>query len=234
MHHPIQEYKTSICFWPSDDRPRERLLKYGEHKLTNSELLAILLRTGVKGESAVSLARNLLAKFKTFRNMSHTDSRDWGGFKGLGDAKIAQIKAALEIGRRFREEEAKEERVQIKSAKDIVEILMPRMRDLKKEVFKVVYLDGQNRLIAIVEENEGTVNYASPVIREIFQRALQNFAIAIICLHNHPSGKAAPSLEDRSFTRRLADAGMTLGVKVLDHIIIGDDEFYSFAEKGEM
>ncbi|OGX27974.1 MAG: hypothetical protein A3D10_00550 [Omnitrophica WOR_2 bacterium RIFCSPHIGHO2_02_FULL_48_11] len=231
---PTPEYKTSICSWPSDDRPRERLLKYGEHKLTNTELLAILLRTGIKGESAVDLARKLLDKFKTFRAMSHTDSRDWDKFKGLGPAKISQIKAALEIGRRFREDEARVENVQIKSAQDLVTILMPRLRDLKKEVFKVAFLDGQNRVLAIEDLDEGTVNYASPVIREIYHRALQHFATAMICLHNHPSGKPVPSVEDRQFTRKLIDAGLTLGVKILDHIIIGDNAFYSFAEKGEM
>ncbi len=228
------EYNSSICSWPAEDRPRERLAKYGEHHLSNSELLAILLRTGTKGENAIDLARKLLAKFKTFRNMSHTDSRDWEDFKGLGPAKLAQIKAALEIARRFREDEAREERPAIKCAQDLAAILMPRMRDLKKEVFKTAHLDSQNRLISIEEEDEGTVNYASPVIREIFQKALQNFSVSIICAHNHPSGKALPSAEDRAFTRKLVDAGITLGIKVMDHIIVGDGEFYSFAEKGEM
>ncbi|OGX05974.1 MAG: hypothetical protein A2Z88_02790 [Omnitrophica WOR_2 bacterium GWA2_47_8] len=230
----MSAYPSSICSWPIDDRPREKLAKYGEHKLSNSELLAILLRTGVKGESAVDLARKLLVKFKTFRNMSHTDPSDWEEFKGLGPAKLAQIKAALEIGRRFREEEVKEDRLQIRSAKDIVAILMPRMRDLKREVFKVVFLNSQNRIIAIEDMAEGTVNFASPVIREILQRALQHFATSIVCIHNHPSGKAVPSNEDRVFTRRLVDAGTALGVKILDHVIIGDEEFHSFADRGEI
>ncbi len=230
----MRTYFSSICTWPSDDRPRERLLKYGEHKLSNSELLAILLRTGIKGESAVDLARKLLFKFKTFRNMSHTDPNDWQEFKGLGEAKIAQIRAALEIGRRFREEEHREERLPIKSAKDAADILMPRLRDLKTEVFKTVHLDDQNRIIDIVEEAQGTVNYASPIIREIFHKALRNFAVSVICSHNHPSGKPVPSHEDRQFTRKLVDAGATLGIKVLDHIIIGDNAFYSFADRGEL
>src|SRR3989338_5015275 len=118
----------SIKNWPKDDRPREKLLRNGEHTLSDSELLAILLRIGVKGNSAVDLARKILAKFGTFRNMSHTDSRDWEEFKGLGPAKIAQLKAALEIGRRFREVESSQEKIKIKSSKDIVDILMPRMR----------------------------------------------------------------------------------------------------------
>ena len=131
---------TGIKTWPKDDRPREKLLKNGEHTLSNSELLAILLRSGVKGQSAIDLARKILEKFKTFRNMSHTDLSQWKEFKGLGIAKIAQVKAAIEIGRRFREDEVKENQPQIESSKDVVDILMPRMRDLKKEVFKIIVL----------------------------------------------------------------------------------------------
>lgn len=216
--------------WPKDDRPREKLLKDGEQSLSNSELLAILLRTGVKGSSAIDLARKILAKFDTFRNMSHTDTRDWKELKGLGAAKIAQIKAALEIGRRFRDIETSEEKIKIKSSKDIVDILMPRMRDLKKEIFKVVFLDSQNHIIAIEDLEEGTVNYASPILREIFQKSLQHFAASIICVHNHPSGEAKPSEEDRLFTRKLKESGHVLGVKILDHLILADNQFFSFAD----
>ena len=220
---------TGIKTWPKDDRPREKLLKNGEHTLSNSELLAILLRSGVKGQSAIDLARKILEKFKTFRNMSHTDLSQWKEFKGLGIAKIAQVKAAIEIGRRFREDEVKENQPQIESSKDVVDILMPRMRDLKKEVFKIVLINSQNRIIDIFEAEEGTVNKASPIIREIFQKALQNFATSLICVHNHPSGKVDPSTEDREFTEELFKAGKIMQVAVLDHVIIGDNNYYSFA-----
>src|SRR3990167_6571704 len=149
-----QKYSTAICQWPKEDRPRERMMQYGEQALSNSELLAILLRTGSKGQSALDLARKVIHKFKTFRNMSHTDTRDWLEFKGVGTAKIAQIKAALDIGRHFLEDEPRLERPQIKSAQDIVDILMPQMRDLKKEVFKVAFLNSQNRVIAIEDLEE--------------------------------------------------------------------------------
>ncbi|PIP21100.1 MAG: hypothetical protein COX40_01200 [Candidatus Omnitrophica bacterium CG23_combo_of_CG06-09_8_20_14_all_40_11] len=225
---------TGIKTWPKDDRPREKLLKNGEHTLSNSELLAILLRSGVKGQSAIDLARKILEKFKTFRNMSHTDLSQWKEFKGLGIAKIAQVKAAIEIGRRFREDEVKENQPQIESSKDVVDILMPRMRDLKKEVFKIVLINSQNRIIDIFEAEEGTVNKASPIIREIFQKALQNFATSLICVHNHPSGKVDPSTEDREFTEELFKAGKIMQVAVLDHVIIGDNNYYSFADQGEM
>lgn len=229
-----KNYPDAICRWPEEDRPREKLAKYGEHTLSNSELLAILLRTGVKGESAVDLARKILTKFQTFRRMSHTSPSDWSEFKGLGPAKTAQIKAALEIGRRFREEEARQEMFKIKSSKDIVHTLMPRMRDLKKEIFMVVLMDASNQVIDIVEEVEGTVNFAAPIIREIFQKALDHFAVAVICLHNHPSGDVTPSPDDRQFTRRLAEAGRIMQIKILDHIIIGDNRYYSFADQGEI
>ncbi len=166
--------------------------------------------------------------------MSHTDLRDWGELKGIGQAKIAQIKAALEIGRRFREIEIKENRPKIKSSKDIVEILMPRMRDLKKEVFKIVLLNSQNRIIDIFDTGEGSVNKANPIIREIFQKALQNYATSLMCVHNHPSGKVDPSKEDQEFTRELFKAGKIMQVDVLDHVIIGDNEYYSFADEGAL
>jgi DNA repair protein RadC len=223
-------HNQSIRNWPKDDRPREKLLALGEHRLSNSELLAILLRTGTKGRSALDLARAILDKFGSFRAMSHTDTRDWTDFKGLGPAKVAQLKAALEIGRRFTEEQLTETRPQIKSSKDIVDILMPRMRDLKKEVFKVVFLNSQNRIIAIEDLEEGTVNHAAPIIREIFQRALQHFAVSIICVHNHPAGNITPSIEDKTFTSSLFEAGMIIQIKVLDHLILGNDVFYSFSD----
>ena len=225
-------YEKSIKNWPEDERPREKLLKFGEHTLSNTELIAILLRSGVKGQSAIDLSRKILSKFRTFRNMSHTDLRDWKEFKGLGQAKIAQIRAALEIGRRFREDEVKENQPKINSSKDIVDILMPRMRDLKKEVFKIVLLNSQNRIIDIFDTGEGTVNKANPIIREIFQEALQNYATSLICVHNHPSGKTEPSREDRDFTKELYQAGNIMQVKVLDHVIIGDNKYYSFADDG--
>jgi len=212
--------------WSKDDRPREKLLKNGEHTLSNAELLAILLRTGTKGASALDIARKILFKFKTFRNMSHTDDLQWKEFKGLGGAKRAQIRAAIEIGRRFGEE-ALEDKVTVKSAQDIVDLLMPRMRDLKKEVFKIILLNSQNQIIEIHEITQGTVNQASPIIREIFQKALQYFSVSLVCVHNHPSGNSQPSKEDKAFTLELEKAGKVLQIKVLDHIIIGDGKWES-------
>ena len=225
---------TGIKSWPQDDRPREKLLKKGAGTLSNSELLAILLRTGVKGVSAIDLARQIIDKFGTFRNMSHTDMRTWKEFKGLGPAKIAQIQAALEIGRRFRNVEVLPPKQKISSAQDIVNIIMPQMRDLKTEVFKVAYLNSNNRIIEISDAATGTVNHALPIVREIIHVALQKFAAAIVCVHNHPSANIAPSPEDKKFTQELAAAGKIMDIKVLDHIIIGDGNYFSFVDEGIM
>ena len=222
---------AGIKSWPQDDRPREKLLKKGAGALSNSELLAILLRTGVKGNSAIDLARKMLAKFGTFRNMSHTDAREWEEFKGLGPAKIAQIKAALEIGKRFREDEVLPAKQKIATAKEVVDIIMPQMRDLKTEVFKVVYLNSNNKIIDIADAAYGTVNQAAPIVREIIHGALQKFAAAIICVHNHPSANIAPSAEDKKITGELAAAAKLLGIRMLDHIIIGDGSYFSFADE---
>ena len=226
--------KTGIKSWPEGDRPREKLLKRGARALSNSELLAILLRTGVKGNSAIDLARQIIDKFGTFRNMHHSDMREWKEFKGLGPAKIAQIQAALEIGRRFREDEVISVKQKITSAQDVVNIIMPQMRDLKTEVFKVVYLNSNNRIIDISDAATGTVNQAMPIVREIIHAALQKFAAAMICVHNHPSANITPSPEDKKFTQELSAAGKLLGIKVLDHVIIGDGNHFSFADEGIM
>jgi len=222
----------AIKLWPEKDRPREKLFKSGEHALSDTELLAILLGNGTRGENAVDLARRIYLKFGSFRKMSHVDMRDWKGFRGLGSAKVAKIKAALEIGRRFGEEQARDSRVKIRSSKEAALVLMPRMRDLKNEIFKVLLLDSENRIIEIVEIEEGTVNQACPMIREVFQKALQYFAASIICFHNHPSGNYRPSPEDKNFTEQLICASRALQIKTLDHIIIGKNGYFSFADRG--
>jgi DNA repair protein RadC len=224
----------SIKNWPVDDRPREKLLKKGPKALSNSELLAILLRTGTSGSSAIDLARNVMKKFGTFRNMAHTDARDWKEIKGVGGAKVAHVQAALEIGRRYREDEVTTVKQKISSVKDVIDIIMPQMRDLKTEVFKVVCLDSNNRMIDISDAACGTINHAVPIIREIIHSALQKFAASIICVHNHPSGNTTPSTQDKKFTKELCDAGNLMEIKVLDHVIIGNDQFYSFADEGLM
>lgn len=226
----MKKYRHSgIKSWPLEERPRERLFQQGEHLLTKAELLAILLGSGNKDESALELARRIIKKFKTFRNMSHSDLASWQEFKGIGAAKLARIRAALEIARRIGEENM-ERGIKFKSSQDVASYIMPRLRDLKKEVVKVLYLDSKNRLLQIHEIVSGTINKASPIIREIMQKALELFSSALICVHNHPSGDPYPSTEDRKFTHNLKNAGEVLDVMVLDHLIIGDNIYFSFAD----
>ena len=227
----VKERKISgIKTWPEDDRPREKLLKKGAGALSNSELLAILLRTGSKGTSAIDLSRKILAKFGSFRSMAHTDARDWKEFKGLGGAKIAHIQAALEIGRRYRQDDVSTGKQKIASAKDVVDIVLPQLRDLKTEVFKVIYLDNKNRIIDISDASVGTVDQAFPIVQEIIHAALQKFAKSIVCVHNHPSGDTTPSTPDKDFTKQLFEAGKTMQVRLLDHIIVGGSNYYSFED----
>lgn len=218
--------------WPEEERPREKLFSRGEHNLTDTELLAIILRSGSKEKSALDLAREILQKFKTFRNMSHTELSCWKDFKGLGKAKLATLKAAIEIGRRFQEQEVRDKKPKISSSRDVAHLLMGRMRDLKKEVFKILLLNSKNRIIDIVEIEEGGINEAYPIIREIITKALQNFSAGIICVHNHPSGDPIPSSEDINFTNRLKNACQIMQIELLDHIIIGDNVYYSLKDKG--
>ncbi|MBF0478126.1 MAG: DNA repair protein RadC [Candidatus Omnitrophica bacterium] len=218
--------------WPVDDRPREKLSKYGEKNLSSSELLAILLRTGVRGQSALDLSRSILDRFKTFRNMSCATVKEWTEIKGIGPAKLAQIKAAIEIGRRFLEVERQDNKIKISSSQQIFEIIYPQVCHLKIEIFKTIYLDSQNRILNICEEQTGTVNQVNPIIREIYKKAMECFASSVICAHNHPSGDPTPSRQDKVFTERLKMAGETLQVKILDHIIIAEEKYFSFADEG--
>jgi len=225
---------TSIRDWHEQERPRERLVAQGEHTLSNAELLAVILGSGARGVTALDLARALLAESGGLRGVGAAQFSFLKRFKGMGQAKICRLKACLEIARRMLEEKRAIPEKGISSPKDAAELLGPRMRDLKKEVFKMLILDSQNRLIRILEIEEGTVNYASPILREVFHKALENFAAAVICLHNHPSGNPQPSSEDRKFTQALVRAGELLQIEVLDHIIIGEKDYFSFADEGLM
>jgi DNA repair protein RadC len=161
--------------------------------------------------------------------MSHADISEMRSFKGIGDAKIAQLRASFEIARRFVSEPKSSSR-SIKSPKDAVGLFMPRLRDIKKEIFQVLLLNSKNNIIDIVEIEEGAVDQANPQIRDIALKAIQNFAAGIIAVHNHPSGDPEPSREDVTFTKNLTTACRALEINVLDHIIIGDNKHYSFAE----
>jgi len=224
-------YEDSISNWPEEERPRERLLKFGPHSLTNAELLAILLRVGVKGKSAVDLARQIIREAKGLRGLDKLESKDLFSIKGLSDAKIAQIKASVELGKRILEESRTVEGI-ASSSRKAYDLLFPRMRDLKKEVFRVIFLNSQNQVIDIITAHEGTVTMSSVYVREIINLANKFGAAAMIFAHNHPSGEPKPSSEDKAITEELVFAGRIMKIKVLDHIIIGEEQYFSFADEG--
>jgi len=225
------KYPVSIRNWAEDDRPREKLLKYGEHTLSNAELLAILIRTGTPGRSAVDIGRELLHKFKSLRSMSGIDASEFKEILGLKDAKIAQIKAAIELGRRMMSEEKAIEGP-VKSSTDVADFLTPIMRDLKKERFTLLLLDKRNAISDVIDIDYGTVDTADPYIRDILQTAIKYNAPSIIVAHNHPSGSIEPSEQDKIFTKNLAIASQATGISFFDHVIIGDNHYFSFADEG--
>lgn len=226
--------KYGIKTWPQDDRPREKLLKYGEKALSDAELLAIILRTGVRGKSALDLGRAIINKFGSFRELSKAGSLDLKTFKGLGNAKIAQIRAAIEIGKRFFEGRIVPKKIKIEKAEDVVALVSPRLRDLKIEVFRVLYLDAKNRLITVAELGDGSVDEVTPIIREIFNKALEYSASSFVCVHNHPTGHCEPSVEDKILTRDILKVSKPIKINFLDHIIVGGDSFFSFSNEGQL
>lgn len=231
MKKKSKKYPVSIRNWAEEDRPREKLLKYGEHALSNAELLAILIRTGTPGRSAVDIGRELLHKFKSLRSMSGVDVSEFKKILGLKDAKIAQIKAAIELGRRMLSEEKALEG-SIKKSSDVANFLMPLMRDLKKERFMLLLLDRRNAISDVIGIDHGTVDRANPYIRDIIQTAIRYNAPSIIVAHNHPSGAVSPSSDDKTFTKSLMMATKATGISFFDHIIIGDNRYFSFADEG--
>jgi DNA repair protein RadC len=223
--------RSGIAKWPADERPRERLLSRGPHALTDAELLAILLRIGVPGKSAVELGRELLKRFGSVQGMMAAPLSAWDSIRGVGDAKLAQLLAALELGRRAALPGIREKTV-IKSTQQAVAYFAARLRGLSDEHFRVAYLNRQGRLLKDALIAEGTVDIVHPPIRSIVARALQANASALIAAHNHPSGAAEPSEADRLLTRDLIAACHPLGVKVLEHVIVTENGHYSFADTG--
>jgi len=226
-----KKYPLSIRNWPEDDRPREKLLKHGEHVLSNAELLAILIRTGTTGKSAIDLARELLNKFKSLRAMSGVDISEFKEIAGLKEAKIAQLKAAIELGRRMMSEEKAFHGV-VKSSADVVDFLMPLMRDLKKELFKILLLDKGNHVSEVIDIDLGTVDRVNPSVRDILITALKYQSPSMIVAHTHPSGNIKPSEADKRLTKDLVKAALAMELRIFDHVIIGENSYFSFADEG--
>lgn len=222
-----------ITDWPACERPREKLLKDGANCLTDSELLAIFLRTGCTGKSAVDLARDLLCNFGSLRQLFNADMSDFTQAEGLGPAKYAQLQAVLEMSRRYLEEELCRSR-RLDSSEHVKQYLRAKLRDQPKEVFAALFLDSQHQLIEYQELFSGTLDGASVYPREVVKQALKVNAGAVIFAHNHPSGIAEPSQADIAITRTLKKALELLDIRTLDHIIVGGNESLSLAERGYM
>ncbi|MDD4966669.1 DNA repair protein RadC [Halothiobacillus sp.] len=220
----------AITDWPEDERPRERLLKQGAAALSDAELFAIFLRTGVAGRSAVDLARDLLAHFGGVRGLLNASRRDFTEAKGLGDAKFTQLQAVLELARRHFAEELAEGAV-IDSPEATRRFLQAQLRDAAQEVFAVLFLDQRHRVLAFERLFFGTINQSAVHPREVVKAVLRHNAAAVILAHNHPSGVAEPSTADREITLRLRDALNLIDVRLLDHMIVGD-RCTSMAELG--
>ncbi|MEW6622593.1 MAG: DNA repair protein RadC [Bacillota bacterium] len=224
----VGEYRLTVKELPEDLRPRERLIKYGPSSLSSAELLAIILGTGNKRETALDVAARILHHCGGLRGLGNISIKDLGSFTGIGLAKCTQIMAAIELGSRIYKEETVI-KPKIKCPSDVVNLVMD-MQFLDREHFKVLYLSTKNHVIGIEEVSIGSLNSSIVHPREVFKGAIEKSAAAVILSHNHPSGDPEPSKEDIQVTRRLFEAGQLLGIEVLDHIIIGDGCFRSLKE----
>jgi DNA repair protein RadC len=223
--------KTGIKQWPETERPRERLLRAGAETLSDAELLAVILRIGRAQSSAVQVARELLEQLDGLQGLSHRGVQELCAVRGIGPAKAAQLKAATELGKRAMATPLSTG-TRIGSSHELFRHYYPRLRDLRHELFLIVLLDAKHAVLrdSIVSKGSLTLSIVHP--REVFTLAVRESAAAVIFVHNHPSGDPQPSAEDRALTTRLVEAGDLLGIPVLDHIIIGDGRYVSFADVG--
>ncbi len=227
------EYK-SIKEWPEDERPRERLLRFGANGLSTAQLLAIILRTGSRDKSALELARELLVHFSSVKEIEDASAAEFSEIKGIGSVKIAQIKAAFELGRRLLQDAAdKTSQVpSFKNSTDVYNYYRPMFYGLKKEKFLCVMLDAKNRVFKEMVVSDGSLTSSLVHPREVFRYAIKEAAASVLLVHNHPSGDPNPSRDDIEITERLSKTGRIVGINVLDHIIISDTKYLSLKEKG--
>ncbi len=219
-----------VSYWPKSEQPRERLMTQGADALSEAELLAIFLRVGVKGMSVLDLSRQLLQRFEGLRGLFKANEQELRSIKGMGTAKIATLRAIAALNQRWLEETVKRESF-VECSGDVHKLLAHKFRDLDQEIFSVIFLDTKHRVIHIQEMFRGTINTASVFPREIVKRALDLGAAALIAVHNHPSGNPDPSNEDRRVTEDLKKACQLMELSLLDHIVIGSNGYFSFADK---
>jgi DNA repair protein RadC len=227
----MAESSYKIPRWPKNERPRERLLQDGPQHLTEAELLGILLGKGTRQKTAIDLARELLDRYESLQKLFSRSPSELMTVKGIGSAKAAILSAAFELVRRIQSRKDAD-RPLFKRSSDVAGHYLPLMRDLRKEVFKVLLLNRANRFIKEVSISEGTLDASVVHPRDVFREALLEPAAGIILIHNHPSGNPSPSEEDLRITRQLVEAGRLLGIKVYDHIILAGESFRSLADEG--
>jgi DNA repair protein RadC len=230
------ETSHQIKKWPKKERPRERLLQHGPDSLTEAELLGILIGKGTRNKTAIDLARQLLDRYESLQELFARSPSELMKIKGIGSAKAAMLSAAFELVRRVQSQgsQGQAKRPTFKRSADVASYYLPLMKDLRKEVFKVLLLNRANRLIKEVTVSEGTLDASVVHPREVFREALLEPTSSVILIHNHPSGNATPSEEDLQLTRQLVEAGRLLGIKVHDHIILAGESHRSFADEGLM
>ncbi|SIS83790.1 DNA repair protein RadC [Zobellia uliginosa] len=222
----------SIKHWSDDDKPREKLVRKGRSVLSDAELVAILIGSGSREESAVELAKRILASANNNLNeLGKLSLKQLMAFKGIGEAKAVTIAAALEIGRRRRGEEARKID-KISSSRDVFHLLHPRIGELQHEEFWILYLSNANKVLHSAQLSKGGLTGTLVDVRIVMRQALEQGAVGLILSHNHPSGTLRPSEEDRKVTQKLKKAAAALDIKVLDHLIITQNDYYSFADEG--
>ncbi|WP_395339078.1 RadC family protein [Ningiella sp. W23] len=220
-----------ILDWPAQERPREKLIHHGVHTLSDAELLAIFLQTGLKGQNAVQTAKAALRSFGSLRALLQAPKRKLLSTPGFGKAKFALLQASIELQKRNMSEQMVRER-SFCHADDASSYLISQLRDKPREVFSMLMLDSQYQLIAYREMFQGTINSAAVYPRELVKQAIEDNAAAVILAHNHPSGKAEPSQSDINITQKIKDAMSLIDISVLDHFVIGDGVAVSFAQRG--
>lgn len=228
---PIKAKGGGISRWPESERPRERLLREGPESLSEAQLLAILLRVGRPDSSAVQVAMELLEQLDGLAGLANRGLDELCRVSGIGPAKAAQLKAAIELGKRVMAAPLSTG-TRIASSQELFRHYYPALRDLRHEVFKIILLDAKHAIIRDATVSKGSLTLSIVHPRDVFTLAVRESAAAVIFLHNHPSGDPEPSPEDRALTARLVAAGQVLGIHVLDHLIIGDGRYVSFADQG--
>ncbi len=230
----MDKYKTSsIKNWPKEERPRERLIKFGPDILSDAQLLGILIGSGdhKSHKNAIDLSRDLLKVFGNFHKLDSASIGELNKIRGIGPAKAAQIKAALEVGKRMASQ-LSGTNIAMRCSQDFALRFEPFLRNLKKEVVKVVLLNPKLKIIKDITISKGSLNASIVHPREVMIPAIKESAASIVLIHNHPSGDPTPSQADVEITHRLTKTGEIIGIKLVDHIIIGDKEYYSFADEG--